>query len=170
MEKQTTSREVPPAMQLGDETFMSAAELRDYMTTLARAKATKAVNALGQADEAREALIRSLSEPIPITPEKIKDLTTSLILKMRKAAERGETELMVMRFPCALCSDYARALNNAETGWPDTLRGRPRQAFEFWRDHLRPAGFHLKAMVVEWPGGLPGDVGFFLTWGDSSVH
>jgi hypothetical protein len=25
----------------------------------------------------------------------------------------------------------------------------------------------LKAMIVEWPGGLPGDVGFFLQWGDA---
>src|SRR4029453_4581923 len=42
-----------------------------------------------------------------------------------------------------------------------------RQAYEFWRDQLRPAGYRLRAMIVEWPGGLPGDVGFFLRWGDA---
>ena len=51
--------------------------------------------------------------------------------------------------------------------WPETLTGRPRQAYEFWRDQLRPAGYRLKAMIVEWPGGLPGDVGFFLQWGEA---
>jgi hypothetical protein len=41
------------------------------------------------------------------------------------------------------------------------------QAFEFWRDHLQPQGYGLKAMIVDWPQGLPGDIGFFLTWGDA---
>jgi hypothetical protein len=22
-------------------------------------------------------------------------------------------------------------------------------------------------MIVDWPQGMPGDIGFFLTWGDS---
>jgi hypothetical protein len=70
-----------------------------------------------------------------------------------------------MRFPHELCADKGRAINNAEPGWPETLTGRPRQAFELWRDHLRPAGYRLSAVIVDWPGGLPGDVGFFLSWG-----
>ena len=41
------------------------------------------------------------------------------------------------------------------------------QAFEFWRDHLQPEGYGLKAMIVDWPEGLPGDIGFFLTWDDA---
>ena len=37
--------------------------------------------------------------------------------------------------------------------------------YEAWtRDRLRPLGFHLKAEVLEYPGGLPGDIGFILTW------
>ena len=69
-----------------------------------------------------------------------------------------------MRFPNTLCTDKGRALNNSERTWPDTLVGRPRQAYEFWREHLQPAGYRLKALIVDWPGGLPGDVGFFLGW------
>ena len=37
-------------------------------------------------------------------------------------------------------------------------------ASEFWREHLQPLGFGLKAEVLEYPGGMPGDIGFFLTW------
>jgi len=46
----------------------------------------------------------------------------------------------------------------------DGLEGGPRLAYEFWHDHLRPLGFGLRAEVLEYPGGMPGDIGFFLTW------
>ena len=42
--------------------------------------------------------------------------------------------------------------------------GRPKAAYEFWHDHLRPLGFHLKAEVLDYPGGMPCDIGFFLSW------
>jgi len=29
---------------------------------------------------------------------------------------------------------------------------------------LQPLGFGLKAEVLEYPGGMPGDIGFFITW------
>ena len=29
---------------------------------------------------------------------------------------------------------------------------------------IEEAGFKLKAMIVTFPGGIPGDVGFFLSW------
>ena len=35
-------------------------------------------------------------------------------------------------------------------------------ASEFWREYLRLLGFGLKAEVFEYPGGMPGDIGFFL--------
>jgi hypothetical protein len=81
---------------------------------------------------------------------------------MRDAASRGEKEIMVLRFPYSLCTDDGRAINNFEENWPDTLTGRPRQAYEFRRDHLRSANYRLKAAIIEWLGGLPGDVDFFL--------
>jgi hypothetical protein len=154
-------------LELGDETFMSAAELRNYMKEVEMATASKAVGGMDRAEQARAELIKSLSVPIEVTPEKLREVTKSVLHKLREAAKRGATELMVMRFPNTLCMDKGRAINNSEQDWPDTLIGRPRQAYEFWRDHLRPADYRLKAMIVDWPGGLPGDVGFFLSWGDS---
>jgi hypothetical protein len=152
------------AAKLGDETFMSATELRHYMTEVEMAKASKDVGSTDRAEQARAELMKSLATPIELTPEKLKEITRSLLHKLRSAAERGQTELMVMRFPNTLCTDKGRALNNSERTWPDTLVGRPRQAYEFWREHLQPAGYRLKALIVDWPGGLPGDVGFFLGW------
>ncbi|MHB2167659.1 hypothetical protein [Alsobacter sp. R-9] len=156
--------------QLGDESFMSANELRSYMNQMEMAKASKAVDAMDSAEKARRELIKQLSEPMKLTPEVIKTVADRLKAAVRRAAERGETEVLVMRFPVALCSDHGRAINNGDAEWPDSLTGRPRQAYEFWRDHVRPAGYRLKALIIEWPGGMPGDVGMFLSWADQKKH
>ncbi|WP_428031373.1 hypothetical protein [Ancylobacter sp.] len=151
--------------RLGDESFMSAADLRGYMDKVAMAKMNEAVEAMDRARHAKDELAKTLSQPLDLTPKKLEEITESLLIKLRAAAERGETEIMVMRFPNTLCSDHGRAVNNAETSWPDTLTGRPRQAYELWRDRLRGSGYGLSALIVEWPNGMPGDVGMFLTWG-----
>jgi hypothetical protein len=156
--------ETSNANVLGDESFMSADDLRKYMNDMQMAKATSQLSAMDKADKARQELLKTLQEKIEVTPEKIAEIKQTLSVKLRSAAQRGESEVMVMRFPNALCSDKGRAINNSEADWPNTLTGRPRQAYEFWRDHLHPAKFRLKAMIVEWPGGLPGDVAFFLSW------
>lgn len=153
------------ARELGDESFMSAAELRDYVTQTEIAKASKIAGA-GQAEKARAELIRSLTQPVPVTPEKIAEVKRRVLGQLKSAAVRGDKEVLVMRFPNALCTDKGRALNNLEKDWPSALVGRPLQAFEFWRDHLQPQGYGLKAIIVDWPQGLPGDIGFFLTWDD----
>jgi len=150
---------------LGDETFMSADDLREYMTQMQMAKATKEFSAMDQAEEARKALVKKLAEPIELTPQRIQELNQTLATKIKAAAQRGQTQVLVMRFPNSLCTDKGRAINNAEQGWPDSLTGRPRQAYEYWRDNLQPANYKLRAMIIDWPGGLPGDVGFYLSWG-----
>ncbi|MCL8384686.1 MULTISPECIES: hypothetical protein [Xanthobacter] len=149
---------------LGDESFMSADDLRAYMQEIEKAKLSKEFSAMDRADKAREELIKTLSQPLDLTPETLHEISQNLLTKIRLAAQRGETEIMVMRFPNVLCSDKGRAINNAEEGWPDTLTGRPRQAYELWRDYLRQGHYKLKAMIVDWPNGMPGDVGFFLSW------
>lgn len=85
-------------------------------------------------------------------------------MRLTTAAERGETEVLMLRFPNALCTDHGRAINNEEPDWPDTLTGRPRQFYEIWRDHLKEADFQLKTMVIDWPDGMPGDIGMYLSW------
>ncbi|MDU0343499.1 hypothetical protein [Bosea rubneri] len=160
----STASSKPQTATLADESFMSADDLRAYMADLEMAKASKLLGAMDKAEEARKKLVATLQEEIAVTPEKIAEIKHSLANKTRAAAERGEKEVLVMRFPSALCTDRGRAINNAEADWPTTLTGRPRQAYEFWKEHLQPAKYKLRAMIVEWPGGLPGDVAFFLSW------
>ena len=54
------------AQKLGDETFMSASELRNYMVETVMAKASK--DSGSNAEKARQDLIRSLSQPVAVTP------------------------------------------------------------------------------------------------------
>jgi hypothetical protein len=83
---------------------------------------------------------------------------------VKSAAERGEREVMVMRFPSSFCTDGGRAINNYEAGWPETLTGFAKRGHEFWQKELEPQGFKLRAQILEFPGGVPGDVGIFLRW------
>jgi hypothetical protein len=127
---------------------MSATELRNYMTETMMAKASKEAGS-GRAEKAREELIKSLLQPVAVTHEKIAEVKRRVLGQLRNAARNGNKEALVMRFPNVLCTDKGRALNNLEKDWPSTLIGRPLQAFEFWRDHLQPQGYGLKAMIVD---------------------
>ena len=148
------------------DAFMSADELRQYSTQVEMARASKEVDSMDLAGKARAELIKRLSTPIKVTPE----IGVRLRGRLKSAAASGKSELEVMRFPVDLCTDRGRAVNNAEPGWPDTLTGVPRQAYEIWQQYLQPAGYRLKAMIVEWPNGLPGDVGLILAWGDEKLR
>jgi hypothetical protein len=85
-------------------------------------------------------------------------------LAVRRAAERGEKEIQVMRFSSKFCSDDGRAINNFEPNWPETLTGFAKEAYEAWDQNLRPLGFKLRAQILDYPGGMPGDVGMILYW------
>jgi len=82
----------------------------------------------------------------------------------REATERGETEYLLLRFPSQLCSDGGRAINAPDPEWPATLRGEAAELYLRWERELRPRRFHLIARVLEFPDGVPGDIGMFLTW------
>jgi hypothetical protein len=83
---------------------------------------------------------------------------------VKGAAERGERELLALRFSSEYCTDGGRAINNAEPDWPETLTGFAKRAYEFWRKELEPHGYKLRAQIMDFPGGVPGDVGIFLKW------
>jgi hypothetical protein len=83
---------------------------------------------------------------------------------VKSAAERGEREVMALRFPSTYCTDGGRAINNGEPNWPETLTGFAKRAHEFWEKELRPKGYRVRPQIMDFPGGVPGDVGIFLSW------
>ncbi|MEJ0095530.1 MAG: hypothetical protein WDN46_19630 [Methylocella sp.] len=144
----------------GDEAFISVTDLKAYVVEVESAKASQSYAAVEGAAKAKKDLIEKLLQPIDITPDRVH----AFMNRLRLAAERGEGEMLVIRFPSELCTDHGRAINNSEEEWPDTLVGAPRQFYEVWREKLQPLGYRLKALVVDWPSGFPGDIGIFLAW------
>ena len=85
------------------------------------------------------------------------------------AVKDGKMEAMVYSFPSDLCTDSGRAINNNAPDWPDTLQGKAREIFDRYEQRMKPQGYRLKAMVINFPGGVPGDIGFFLNWAPPAV-
>jgi hypothetical protein len=71
----------------------------------------------------------------------------------------------VFRFPNQLCTDKGRAINQQEHGWEKTLTGAPKEIYQLWEKYFRPRGYKLRVQIMDFPGGLPGDIGMTLSWG-----
>lgn len=102
----------------------------------------------------------------------------SALDRIRRAFERGESELMFTSFPSEFCMDGGRAIINAgappinkptttavdEPEWLATLPAGARQVYDYWKANLQPGGFKFIAQIINYPGGKPGDVGLFFSW------
>jgi hypothetical protein len=134
-------------------------ELRRMADEKEMARAREALEKKKKVDEERDGLLEAFMAR-DIHPEVFERVSRAV----RGAAERGESELMAVRFPSTYCTDGARAINNLEAGWPQTLTGFAKKAYEFWQKELEPHGYKLRAQILDFPGGMPGDVGIFLRW------
>ena len=61
--------------------------------------------------------------------------------------------------PSNLCTDSG-AINSGDPQWTDTLQGKAREFYNRYVEFGRPQGFQFKAMIINFPGGMPGDVSF----------
>ena len=59
-----------------------------------------------------------------------------------------------------------RAINAPDPDWPTSLQGEAAEMYLRWERELRPRGFHLVARVIDFPEGMPGDIGLYLIWGE----
>lgn len=89
---------------------------------------------------------------------------TMILQIVQNAVKDGKAEALVYSFPSKLCTDGGRAINNGDSDWPETLQGKSKELFEGYTKNLKPNGYRLKAMIINFPGGVPGDVGLFLNW------
>jgi hypothetical protein len=80
------------------------------------------------------------------------------------AANNGKFEALVYSFPSDLCTDSGRAINSRLEHWPETLQGKAKELYDRYLSIAKPQGFRLKATIINFPDGMPGDVGFFLNW------
>ena len=80
------------------------------------------------------------------------------------AAQRGRQEIQVLRFPASYCNDGGRAINNFEPDWPKSLEGFAKRAHDYFEKELQPLGFKIRAEIVSFPDGVPGDIAMYLKW------
>jgi hypothetical protein len=126
---------------------------KDYMKKLALK--------LAEAEAEKKALLDQFTKPSGLSDEEAIQRAVKII---ERAVSNGLTEVQVYRFPNQLCTDKGRAINQQEPGWENTLTGVPKEIYELWARHFRSRGYKLKVEIVDFPGGMPGDVGMTLRW------
>jgi len=135
------------------------------MEKLALAEADRADEARRRQTEAeaeKKMLLDKLAKPSGVSDE---EALRRVAVIVQRAASNGLTEVQVYRFPNSLCSDHGRAINQGEAGWEKTLTGLTKGLYEVWGRQLRPRGYKIRFQIVDYSGGVPGDVGISLKWG-----
>jgi hypothetical protein len=137
---------------------------KDLMKQIAQKEAEKASEYMRRqsaAEAEKKALMEKLSKPSGVSDAEALRRVAAII---QRAVSNGLTEVQVSRFPNTLCTDGGRAINNMESGWENTLTGLPREMYLFWQRQLRAKGYRLRVQIVDFPKGMPGDVGMTLSW------
>jgi hypothetical protein len=126
-------------------------------------RASEDARRTASAEAEKTALIDQLSKPSGKSEHERIKLAASII---QRAVTNGLTEVQVYRFPNALCTDRGRAINQQNSGWEETLTGVPKEIYQLWLDHLQPRGYRIKYQIIDFPGGMPGDIGVTVSWSD----
>ena len=142
---------IPSAKQIRTEAALKEAEKAEQYARLAAA-----------AEAEKRALIERLNRPSGKSEEEKIQLASTVI---QRAVRNGLTEVQVYRFPNSLCTDKGRAINQQEEGWEKTLTGLPGEIYKLWHDHLRERGYRIRYQIIDFPDGMPGDVGITISWG-----
>ncbi len=137
---------------------------KDYMKKLALAEAEEAARQarrLVDTEAEKQALLDHFAKPSGVSDEEGIRRAMAII---ERAVSNGKTEVQVCRFPNNLCTDRGRAINQQEPGWESTLTGLPKEIYQLWAKYFRERGYKLRVEIIDFPGGMPGDIGMTLKW------
>ncbi len=134
-------------------------DLRKITDDQDMAKAKQAMARLKADEEERDGL-REMFMSRDIHPQVMERVNAAV----RRAAEQGNRQLLAVTFPASYCNDAGRRINNLESDWPVSLEGFAKRAYDFYMAQLKPLGFKMTAQVIDYPGGMPGNVGLYLSW------
>jgi len=144
-----------------DTLLPSAKDLRKKIALAEADKASEAVRRHSQEEAEKKSLLDHLSQPSGVSDEEAIRRASVVI---GRAVGNGLNEVRVFRFPNALCTDHGRAINQQEPGWEQTLTGVPKEIYELWARHFRSRGYKLRVEIIDFPKGMPGDIGMTLAW------
>src|SRR4030081_3880387 len=146
-----------------DDLLPTATEIQKQAAIKQAEKAEEHAQWLAAAEAEKRALTERLSKPSGLTEDEKVELASAVI---QRAVRNGLTAVQVYRFPNSLCTDRGRAINQQEPGWENTLTGIPKEIFQLWADYLKPRGYGISYQIINFPGGLPGDIAITIAWGD----
>jgi hypothetical protein len=145
-----------------DDLIPTAKEIQKQASIKEAEKAEERLRLTTAAEAEKRTLIEKLSKPSGLSEEQKIKLASTVI---QRAVRNGLSEVQVYRFPNYLCTDRGRAINQQEPGWEKTLTGIPSEIFQLWSDYLKPRGYRIKYQIVDFPGGVPGDISIVIAWG-----
>jgi hypothetical protein len=159
-QKLTEAKPAPPAEPELAEGVVTAQTLKAMVGDFERSRSQAKEGSARQAREKRDEQVKELLAARYGDGE-----LAQLMTLAREAARRGETGVVALTFPAALCADGGRAINLPDPDWPASLRGKAADFFLRWDKDLRPLGFGLSARIANFPDGFPGDAELSLVWG-----
>ncbi|MBI5260685.1 MAG: hypothetical protein HY852_02560 [Bradyrhizobium sp.] len=145
-----------------DQLLPTAKDIQKQAALNEAEKAEEQARQTAAADAEKRALLDELKKPSGLSEEEKIRRASNVI---QRAVRNGLHEVQVYRFPNALCTDRGRAINQQEPGWEKTLTGLPKEMYQLWYDYLRPRGYKIAFQIIDFPGGMPGDIGITLKWG-----
>jgi hypothetical protein len=146
-----------------EDLLPTAAETRRQAAIKEAEKADEYLRRVTAAEAEKRTLVEKLSKPSGLTEEEKIKLASTVI---QRAVRNGLSEVQVYRFPGSLCTDRGRAISRHKPGWERTLTGIPLEIHQLWSDYLEPRGYHINYQIIDFPGGVPGDIAIFIAWGD----
>ena len=144
-----------------DDLIPSAKEIQKQAELREAAKAEEHAKRLAAAEAEKRAMIDRLSKPSGLTEDEKVKLASTVI---QRAVRNGLSEVQVYRFPNSLCTDHGRAINQMEKGFEKTLTGIPKEIYQLWSDYLQPRGYRIRYQIIDFPGGVPGDIAITISW------
>ena len=145
----------------GSSQLPTAKDLRQKIALREAEKASAAMREQNAAEAEKKALLEKFSKPSGVSDEERLKRAIAII---QRAANNGQTQVEIARFPNQLCTDRGRAINQMEPGWENTLTGLPKELVEFHQKFLKPQGYKMAVQIVDFSGGIPGDFGMTLRW------
>ena len=146
-----------------DELLPTAKEIQRQAAIKEAEKADEHVRRAAAAEAEKRALIERLNKPSGLSEDEKVKLASAVI---QRAVLNGLSEVQVYRFPNSLCTDRGRAINQQEPGWEKTLTGIPQEIFQLWSNYLKPRGYRIRYQIIDFPGGVPGDISIVIAWSD----
>src|SRR5260370_27125735 len=145
-----------------EDLLPTAKEIQKQAAIKEAEKTDQHARQLAAAEAEKRALIERLSKPSGLSEDEKVQLASTVI---QRAVRNGMTEVQVYRFPNLLCTDRGRAINQQEPGWEKTLTGIAREIYQLWFDYLKPRGYRIRYQIIDFPGGVPGDISIVIAWG-----